>query len=490
MRTWVLRLMPNRRISRSSFGNWVCHSIYFILLLFPGWILTFAALKYHPDRNPGKELEFIAKFQAIQAAHEILSDPQQRLKYDTERLRAGYGKHYAASRPNTSRKAPAGGYTPTSSARPPPFSARPHSFQNGPSTGAQRYASYARAAPQQSWGKKDDGQTRADAYRAFQGMKNNSPNTSSWSNGQSGFPGGVPRPHATPNGQRTKSAYEYFKTSPKPGEGTGPFRSQTTKKKQGFAPGTAGGDEPMAANTSAYSSVPREDRSRPSNYFFGNSGPPPTAKRAETAYPSTPEVERASSQYANTGGEKTFFSSAWLGRSGSMYDSPGAQARTSRTNPPSPSPPETSRFRSASPNLKTNRNRTFSSSTSSDAEDDERNGGSPATKPKAVPKSRLRRHQKPSDPRDWNTGTGEHIFPTQTIFGPGPTTYYYPWGNRFDYWKPGTNEYVYRCANRDYFKGHDSDSAASPRNPFAGTFASANFQPQFHPYGRAFPPYQ
>lgn len=31
-------------------------------------------------------------------------------------------------------------------------------------------------------------------------------------------------------------------------------------------------------------------------------------------------------------------------------------------------------------------------------------------------------------------------------------------------------------------KGHDSDSAAAPRNPFAGTFASANFQPEFDPY--------
>lgn len=31
-------------------------------------------------------------------------------------------------------------------------------------------------------------------------------------------------------------------------------------------------------------------------------------------------------------------------------------------------------------------------------------------------------------------------------------------------------------------KGHDSDSAAAPRNPFAGTFASANFQPEMDPY--------
>jgi curved DNA-binding protein CbpA len=62
------------------------------------------ALKYHPDRNPGREAEFNAKFQAIQAANEILSDPQQRLKYDTDRLRAGYGKVYGPPKANTQRK--------------------------------------------------------------------------------------------------------------------------------------------------------------------------------------------------------------------------------------------------------------------------------------------------------------------------------------------------------------------------------------------------
>ena len=46
---------------------------------------------YHPDRNPGKEVEYVPKFQAIQAAHEILSDPEQRAKYDADRRRAGYG---------------------------------------------------------------------------------------------------------------------------------------------------------------------------------------------------------------------------------------------------------------------------------------------------------------------------------------------------------------------------------------------------------------
>ncbi|KAI7220020.1 hypothetical protein KC343_g8313, partial [Hortaea werneckii] len=32
------------------------------------------ALLYHPDRNAGKEEEYVPRFQAIQTAHEILGD--------------------------------------------------------------------------------------------------------------------------------------------------------------------------------------------------------------------------------------------------------------------------------------------------------------------------------------------------------------------------------------------------------------------------------
>ncbi|KAF2874601.1 hypothetical protein BDV95DRAFT_627224 [Massariosphaeria phaeospora] len=44
-----------------------------------------AALKCHPDRNPGRENECVPAFQRIQTAHEVLSDAAQRAKYDNER---------------------------------------------------------------------------------------------------------------------------------------------------------------------------------------------------------------------------------------------------------------------------------------------------------------------------------------------------------------------------------------------------------------------
>ncbi|EGP88575.1 uncharacterized protein MYCGRDRAFT_39846, partial [Zymoseptoria tritici IPO323] len=40
------------------------------------------ALQYHPDRNAGNEAECVPRFQAIQAANEVLSDPTTKAKYD------------------------------------------------------------------------------------------------------------------------------------------------------------------------------------------------------------------------------------------------------------------------------------------------------------------------------------------------------------------------------------------------------------------------
>ncbi|KAK5242598.1 hypothetical protein LTR16_008407, partial [Cryomyces antarcticus] len=63
------------------------------------------ALKYHPDRNPGRETDVIPRFQAIQAAHEILHDPETKSKYDGDRRKAGLyptpASYYARPTPPT-----------------------------------------------------------------------------------------------------------------------------------------------------------------------------------------------------------------------------------------------------------------------------------------------------------------------------------------------------------------------------------------------------
>ncbi|KAJ5091243.1 Heat shock protein DnaJ [Penicillium alfredii] len=461
------------------------------------------ALKYHPDRNPGKEVEFIAKFQAIQAAHEILSDPQQRLKYDTDRLRAGYGKNYGPPRANTQRKAQPTSYTPTGPPKTPnskpPFANRPNPSTNGPSAGAQRYASHARAGPQ--WQKpQDEAQTRADAFRGFQGMRNS--NTGSWQNFDPRTGRAAPNPGATPRqnapfGQsaRPKSAFEYFRENYRTQK---PSTPQSPKKRQGFAPGTAGGDEPMARNTSSYTS--RSDR--PTSHYF-DAAPPPTAKKPaepESTFVS-PEFERASSRYAKAGGERTFFSSDEFGRSASVRTPSGSYRPNSRTNPPSPVPPQPDRHRSASP--KDRRNRTYSASTSSsDSEDDEEESVRRRSKfkPKAVPKSRLRPHQKFSDfhRQDYSSpGTGEDPFTQSSSQESRPSSpprqhYFSSRGSRKSY------TFVDLTADSDDAKGHNSDSAAFPNgssyrpdqqssshDPFRTGTAQHTARPQTTAFGRS-----
>lgn len=230
-----------------------------------------------------------------------------------------------------------------------------------------------------AWSKFDPRTGQASAYQAT---------ADSWARSGT-MPGGQkPRPQ--------QSAYDPF--SGKAGTNQpfpGMSRSQSTaKKKQGFAPGNPGGDEPMAKNTSAYVNTPRE---RPHSTYF-ETAPSPTAKKSpfrsqqptvEEEPPKTPFMpsytERTGNHYANTGGETTYFGRAGLDRSASVRN-PTATQNSAHVNPTSPISPTGSRGRhhSASPKLRPDRSRPFSSSDSSDTD------GSPADRPKVVPRSRLR----------------------------------------------------------------------------------------------------
>ncbi|EED22279.1 DnaJ domain protein [Talaromyces stipitatus ATCC 10500] len=424
------------------------------------------ALKYHPDRNPGREAEFITKFQAIQAAHEILCDSQQRLKYDTERLRAGYGKLYGPSSTNTPRRTNTTSYPANSTSKPPtskPQPSRPASYQAPPSSGAQRYASYAKAAPQQPYDKMYEQQTRADAFRAFQGMKANG-----WSNfdPKSGRP--TPPPWNASGGttsSRGKSAYEQMNTRQHP-DAFG--RASTVRKKHGFAPGTPGGDEPMARNISSYSNTPRADRS--SAFFDSVPAPTPKAKRTPaSSRPETPvdevlpEFERTSHKYATAGGERTYFSSAGLARAYSMRDSSSSSKARSRTNPPSPRSPARDRHRSASPGIR-HPHKAYASSTSSSSSEDDLDSevDQPTSKPsrKAVPKSRLRpgqtfQYQGP--------GSGEE---TSSSHSHHHTDYHSLRSHRrrrslFNRSRPHSyHEFQDQSTDSDYHQGNDSDNSS------------------------------
>lgn len=356
---------------------------------------------------------------------------------------------------------------------PKPFSSsRTQGTSNGPSAGATRYATHARASPQ-SWQKpQDEAQTRADAFRGFHNMRGQP-----W-RGFDPTSGATPRQQNAPFGnQKPKSAYEYFKeNAQKNSTGT---NANSPKKRHGYAPGTAGGDEPMAANTSAYTSTRNE---RPSSMYF-DSVPAPTAKKptvpvspnwhSQSAGPPSPplaqEFERTSRSYATKGGEKTFFTSRSpaLGRSSTMR-TPSTSYRSSnaRTRPSSPDPAQPERHRSASP--KTTRERPYSfSSTSSDLDDDttedevRRPNG---FKPMAVPKSRLRPNQKFTDffpARDSSPGIGEEESTPPDIQGHRQSSS--AQGNRKPRQVP---TFIDLTADSEDGEGHNSDSAAFAQGPY------------------------
>lgn len=426
------------------------------------------ALKYHPDRNPGKEQEFNAKFQAIQAANEILSDPQQRLKYDTDRLRAGYGKHYGPPKPAPQRRQPPPPTAPKAQKPKPPTQPYSSAWAQ-PSPGAQRYSAHARAGPQQWQKKQDESQTRADAFKGFSNMRGSNPSPK-WQTFDPQTGRATPTPGTTPGSNRQqntpfgntrpKSAYEYFRDNTR---AQNPPSPNSPRRRQGFAPGTAGGDEPPAANTSAYTSTRSE---RPSSMYF-DSAPPPTAKKP----PTTPDQsrsneERASSRYAATGGERTFFSSAGLGRSSTTRAPSGSyRPSNSKTNPSSPVYAEAGRHRSASPKVRRRPDMSpVSSTSSSEPETDEDVYHANTSKPKAVPKSRLRPHPKFTDfhrPGDSSPGTGED-YSTHS-------------GRRSFHLAPSLPQRNFRMSrvfpgflgsdtDDDYhYQGHNSDSAAFTR---------------------------
>lgn len=291
-------------------------------------------------------------------------------------------------------------------------------------------------------------------------------------------PAGTPRQQNAPFGgnsgnQRPKSAFEYFKDNSKT---QNPSSPHSPKKRNGFAPGTAGGDEPMARNTSSYTSTRSE---RPSSMFF-DPAPPPTAKKprapsppatefeqpkptasSSAQRPFAPEYQRTGSRYAASGGEKTFFSSSGLGRSATTR-TPSGSYRTSntRTNPPTPEYPPSPRHRSASPNSR--QNNAYSSSTSSSNDDDSEDEFPQPTrgKPKAVPKSRLRPHQKFTDFHrdDDSSSTAGEDPSTQSSSQRRRQT---PLPDRASRrWQSPV--FVDLTADSDEEKGHNSDSATGP----------------------------
>ncbi|KAK5675589.1 hypothetical protein LTS10_011689 [Elasticomyces elasticus] len=136
------------------------------------------ALLYHPDRNAGKEEEVVPKFQAIQTAHEVLSDATLKAKYDGDRRKAGL---YPLNRPGGGGSGGAAGYSAGSAASaypPPPRRTQPGVWTRPPGTGtgtaggtptgADRFTNFTR--PPAPTARKDPTTDRKNNFNAWQNL--------------------------------------------------------------------------------------------------------------------------------------------------------------------------------------------------------------------------------------------------------------------------------------------------------------------------------
>ena len=328
------------------------------------------ALKYHPDRNPGKEVEFNAKFQAIQSAHEVLTDPAQRAKYDADRIRAGglhaYMPPPPTRKPNPPQRSPtaanfAGATRFTTNEFPPPPRRPPPSrtkttFASSTPGGAESNWQYARTKPSHNGAKtsEEDAQEKVNMFKAWDQMRN------SRARGPPGYVGRGEAPQQSPPKARTT-----WETAPD----TPNTKSGRVPRRQGFAPSNSAGDESQARHTSAYHHANGE---RPGGFMPPPPGPPPKKADPLRAFKAQVGIddssERVSTPYATVGGERTYFSSAGLGRSASTRTSNQPEDGRSNLNIPSV---HSRRNNSASPKMtspRPERNRSYSSTSSEDSD--------------------------------------------------------------------------------------------------------------------------
>ncbi|KIV94778.1 hypothetical protein PV10_02510 [Exophiala mesophila] len=370
------------------------------------------AKRYHPDRNPGHEVEAVPKFQAVQAAHEILIDPVEKKKYDEGRARLN-AKQAQTSQTYTAPFSP----DPYGFARPPapkPPGSTPQNFPPPPkprdkrpqfsmpnpkptSTSADKYAAWARTVPDPRDRPRYDAATSAEAARGFSNMRQTQSNPQA--------PTRSTRQH--PTAPRPPSAADNFHVpSGTSGAFPGLSRTQSARKPTGYNTAPYGSDEPQAPR-SAYSYV-RGDRSQapPPNIHVpepqSTRAPPVTRPRPAVSplrhtrssdydmRSNQPGSSRPSARYATTGGEKTNVHGDGVRRSSSVRNSPvdpeWEEDRGPFGRPTASRHEHVPRHRSASPKVTSNgRNTTYASSSSSESDDE---WGTIHNRPKATPKSR------------------------------------------------------------------------------------------------------
>jgi len=389
-------------------------------------------------------VDVVPKFQAIQAAHEILGDPLQKAKYDLERAKLNRPRDVESP---TFRKPPppprrtdsgyANGAYPQPSSQPPrrdpstsryaPQSGTRSRPQAATSAGADKFAQFARAAP--TWDRaRFEEASRAEGLRGLNAMRG----------GQ--VPQTPPLRPRHPTAPRSSGA-DAYSPGAEPSPGFPGLNRTTTNQGRGFGTHAGAGDEPQSR--SAYAQYHHSGRDRPpSAGLFPNPDPQAHQRPRESHSPlrqtrsfhhddsaqARPELSRTSSRYATAGGERTQVNTANIGRSTSVRNSP-IDRKWEDTGAFGARPPEeerTTRARHSSHSpQRRNRAATFtyaSSETSS--------GGADTTPPPSAPQDRkkatLRKPHTHSSSGDAPGLTGYFPNTNYTRAGSDNNTYEYP----------------------------------------------------------------
>ncbi|KAI0111890.1 hypothetical protein F4814DRAFT_441150 [Daldinia grandis] len=268
------------------------------------------ALKYHPDRNPGREAEVNPKFQTIQSAHEILSDETLRRQYDDAR------RTYSIRNPRGSGVRGNPWQDIAKQYPPPPTRNTTQRSPTRPHSGAQRYTSFTTNMPRApKANSRDDPQSRKSYADAWENMR----------------PSASRRPPPQTPGRAPTSAAR----SPKPSdsESVPPKTAYQQQKAQasfgsrrtGFIPRSPGqADEPPVTSKNYFTT-------RTHSAMFTEAPSDTTPADSRTSNPADPLAqfrekvwdERQSMPYHSPGGEKT-----------SLFDDVPGIGRTTSTRSP------------------------------------------------------------------------------------------------------------------------------------------------------------
>ncbi|KAL8399627.1 hypothetical protein RB594_000141 [Gaeumannomyces avenae] len=272
------------------------------------------ALKYHPDRNPGRESEVNSKFQTIQTAHEILASPESKAKYDANRARSGRFPTSSGVRGNP--------WQDIGKDFPPPpqrNTANNHrsNTSSRSSASAARYAKFPMNTPPPPPPRpqdNDDAKSRAEAFESMRFHGRKPAPTAPQPNSSAGA--SRPRPPPPPPDPRTA----YTASQQKKAEAS--FGTRTPRaSRSGFVPGSPMGDEaPVSSKHYA--------TKRHTSLFEDTAS---AYQKPQASAPSSdqddggprPFLDPRSSPYGGVRGEKFDpFSGAKLGRAGSTREIP------------------------------------------------------------------------------------------------------------------------------------------------------------------------